>query len=202
MKRGGVLPGRQERGGRPGPEPGPPLPGLVPVRHPRHARPGSGARHPTSSLGPPSHGAGVSVSVRVAGWLRPAPRSDAALRGRGCAAMGACWVHGAAHCDGERSPGRACPAGHRVPGPDLPERVRADPAVQRPGGGAHDAAPGQADPVPGADGAHRDEVPPQRGVVRVVERDPVGAGRISRRRLPPGGPAWPRSASSRSSRAD
>jgi hypothetical protein len=86
--------------------------------------------------------------------------------------------------------------------PDLPERVRADPAVQRPGGGVHDAAPGQADPVPGADGAHRDEVPPQRGVVRVVERDPVGAGRISRRRLPPGGPAWPRSASSRSSRAD
>ena len=43
----------------------------------------------------------------------------------------------------------------------------ADPAVQRAGGRVHDPAPGQADPVAGADGADRDAVPQGGGVLRV-----------------------------------
>ncbi len=35
-----------------------------------------------------------------------------------------------------------------MPGPGLPERLRADLAVQRPGGRVHDPAPGPADPSP------------------------------------------------------
>ena len=37
-----------------------------------------------------------------------------------------------------------------------------------------DAAPGQADPVAGADGAHRHAVPRGGGVLRRLERDPGG----------------------------
>src|ERR1017187_10897768 len=64
-----------------------------------------------------------------------------------------------AYRDSGGAAGRAFGAGHRVPGPHLPERVRSHPAVQRAGGRVHDPAPGQADPVSRADGAHRDAVP-------------------------------------------
>ena len=57
--------------------------------------------------------------------------------------------HGACH-DGERRARRACDAGHRVPGPDLPQRLRADPADQLPGGGVPVRAPGVPVPVAGA----------------------------------------------------
>ena len=85
-----------------------------------------------------------------------------------------------ANRDSRGTSGRAYGAGHRVPGPCLPQRLRAGPAVQRAGGRVHDPAPGQADPVARADGAHRDPVPQVRGVVRVVERDPVGEVRQGR----------------------
>src|ERR1700691_3110886 len=82
--------------------------------------------------------------------------------------------------DGWGTSGRSFSTGHRVPGPHLPERVRADPAVQRAGGRVHDPAPGQADPVAGADGADRDAVPPVGGVLCVLQRDPVGEVRQGR----------------------
>jgi hypothetical protein len=63
---------------------------------------------------------------------------------------------------------------------DLPERVRADLAVQRAGGRVHDPAPGQADPVARADRAHRDAVPQGGGVLRRLERGPVGEVRQGR----------------------
>ena len=85
-----------------------------------------------------------------------------------------------ANRDSRGTSGRAYGAGYRVPGPCLPQRLRAGPAVQRAGGRVHDAAPGQADPVARAHGAHRDPVPQVRGVVRVVERDPVGEVRQGR----------------------
>ena len=78
------------------------------------------------------------------------------------------------------TPGRPFGAGHRVPGPYLPERVRSRLAVQRAGGRVHDPAPGQADPVAGADGAHRHAVPQGGGVLCHLERDPVGAVRQGR----------------------
>ena len=67
-----------------------------------------------------------------------------------------------------------------MPGSHLPERVCPYPAVQRAGGRVHDAAPGQADPVAGADGADRDPVPQGGGVLCVLERDPVGEVRQGR----------------------
>jgi hypothetical protein len=82
--------------------------------------------------------------------------------------------------DSGGTPGRPFGAGHRVPGPHLPERLRSHLAVQRAGGRVHDAASGQADPVAGADGAHRDPVPQGGGVLCVLERDPVGAVRHGR----------------------
>ena len=85
-----------------------------------------------------------------------------------------------AYRDSRGTTGRPHGAGRRVPGPGLPQRLRARPAVQRAGSRIHDPASGQADPVARADGAHRDPVPQGRGVICVIERDPVGEVRQGR----------------------
>ena len=52
-----------------------------------------------------------------------------------------------AYRDSRGTAGRAFSAGRRVPGPHLPQCLRARLAVQRAGGRVHDPAPGDADPV-------------------------------------------------------
>ena len=88
------------------------------------------------------------------------------------ACAGGC--HERARGDDQRGPGRARGPGHRVPGPGLPERLRAHPAVQRSGGRIHDPAPGPADPLTRAVRQDRAEVPPRSGRLRRDQPHPLG----------------------------
>jgi hypothetical protein len=82
--------------------------------------------------------------------------------------------------DGQRRARWACRVGHRVLGSDLPQRLRADPAVQWSGGGVLVPASGLPVPVAGAVRQDRAAVPRGGGVVCPSKRHPVGEVRQGR----------------------
>ena len=93
----------------------------------------------------------------------------------GCAGSGSCWLSGvrdgeATGDDGGRS-GWACELGPGVFGPDLSQRLRAEPAGRRSGGAVPGAA-GVPDPVTGGGRSDRRPVPPVGAFVRRHQPDP------------------------------
>src|SRR5215472_13962379 len=85
------------------------------------------------------------------------------------AGQGGCHV---ACGHGPRAAGWSHGAGHRVPGPHLPQRLRADAAGGRPGPDVPARSPWHADRLPGGVRADRHPLPPGGGPVRREQRHP------------------------------